>query len=392
MSKPVRVYLDNAATSWPKPESVYEAVDRYQRDLGAPTSRSAYREAAESEREIQNARHAIARLLGVADPHRIIFTLNGTDSLNVAIHGLVRPGDHVVTSVCDHNSVLRPLRWLEENHDVRVTRVGCDRAGLLDPDDVCSALRADTRLVALSHASNVTGTIQPLDEIGGFLRDHPALFLIDAAQTIGHRPVLVEQLHVDLVAAPGHKALLGPLGTGVLYIGPKAEHEIRSVRQGGTGTQSEQDRQPDSLPDKLESGNHNVLGIFGLAAGVQYVNERGITAIEEHGRRLTQQLLAGLQEVPLLRVLGPDSIDLRVPVVSFTIDGYDPQEVCVALDSAHRVQTRGGFHCAPLIHEAIGTAASGGTVRLSTGPFTTSEEIDAAISAVTEIASTPLIS
>ncbi len=294
MAEIARIYLDNAATSWPKPESVYTAVDAYQRELGAPAGRGAYREAIQVERLVDEARRAVAALFGVSDSRRIVFTSNGTDSLNQAIHGVLRPGDHVVTTVSEHNSVLRPLRWLEENQGVRVTRIGCDPQGRVDASELCAAVEPTTRLVTLQHASNVTGAVQPVAEVGAFLREHDALFLVDAAQTAGHWPISVEQLAADLLATPGHKGLLGPLGTGILYVGPKADAELRALRQGGTGTQSETDRQPDSLPDKLESGNHNVTGIAGLAAGIRYIVERGVAALGPHGPPLAARVLTGL--------------------------------------------------------------------------------------------------
>ena len=220
-----RIYLDNAATSWPKPEAVYDAVDRYQREVGGPNGRSGYREALEANRVVERARRGVAKLIGAPDPLHVVFGCNGTDVLNLAIRGSVRPGDHVVTTVCDHNSVLRPLRALREQHDVTVTYVPCDGQGFVSPDDVRAALRPNTRLVAVVHASNVTGAIQPIAEIGPIVRESEALFLVDAAQSLGHVPIDVRQLEVDLLAAPGHKGLLGPLGTGVLYLRPGVERD-----------------------------------------------------------------------------------------------------------------------------------------------------------------------
>ncbi len=390
MTASKRIYLDNAATSWPKPETVYEAVGCYLREVGAPVGRSAYREATGVQRAIDDARLAIARLIGTDDPRRIVFTSSGTDALNLAIHGLVRPGDHVVTSVCEHNSVLRPLRHLEETRDVEVTRVGCDSQGVIDPEEVHAALRPGTRLVVLTHASNVTGAIEPIAEVGQMVREHEALFLVDAAQTLGHVPLGVEELGADLIAAPGHKGLLGPLGTGLLYVGRGVETLLESLRQGGTGTRSEDDQQPDTLPEKYEVGNHNVPGIVGLAAGVAYLEQRSLEQIRNHSQELTEQLLAGFSEIQGLQVYGPTDISQRVGVVSIGLEGYDPQEVAATLDAAYRVQVRAGYHCAALMHRALGTAQSGGTVRFSPGPFTTAADIDVAIAAVGEIASTSL--
>jgi cysteine desulfurase family protein len=381
-----RIYLDNAATSWPKPDTVYAAVQRAMRELGAPAGRSAYGEAAEVEQAILSARKEVASLIGCDDPRRIVFTLNGTDSLNLAIQGVLRPGDHVVTSVAEHNSVLRPLRALEDEGRVEVSRVPCGRDGCIDPAELRAAVRPSTRLIAITHASNVTGAIQPAAEVGKIAREHGCLFLLDAAQSVGDVPIDVAALGVDLLAAPGHKGLLGPLGTGVLYVRPGVEAQLRSLRQGGTGSRSENDRQPDFLPDKYESGNLNVPGILGLGAGVAYLRQQGIAAIRSHTMQLTERLLAELRAIERVKVYGLESAERRVGIVSVNVAGADPQEVAGILDSAYRIQARSGLHCAPRMHEALGTLVSGGTLRFSIGPFNTSEDIDATIAAVQEVA------
>lgn len=386
MVTPKRIYLDNAATTWPKPDSVYAAVDHYQREMGASPARGVYAEAVQSDRLIDSARAAIVRLIGGESPRRVVFTLNGTDSLNLAIHGCLRPGDHVVTSAVDHNSVLRPLRWLEERSMIEVSRVECGPDGIVDAGDFRAALRGNTRLVALVHASNVTGALQPVAEVGRIAREHGALFLVDAAQSLGHVPISVAEMNIDLLAAPGHKGLLGPLGTGLLYIAPGVEDRLQSVRQGGTGTHSDEDRQPEQLPDKYEPGNLNAMGIVGLKAGVEYVAARGVEEIRCHAMKLTQQLQEGLSEIPGATIYGPRDADRQVGVVSVTVDGYAPQELAAILDTNYRIQVRAGIHCAPRMHQALGTLASGGTVRFSLGPFTTSADIDAAIAAMEEIA------
>ncbi|NUQ60891.1 MAG: aminotransferase class V-fold PLP-dependent enzyme [Pirellulales bacterium] len=382
MTTPKRIYLDNAATSWPKPESVYAAVDHYQRRIGTSPSRSVYAEAVQADRTIHAARAALSRLIDGEGPDRIAFALNGTDALNLAIHGTVRPGDHVVTSVVDHNSVLRPLRWLEDKGTIEVTRVECDSEGIVDPDEFRAAFRPNTRLAALVHASNVTGALQPVAEVGRIAREHGALFLVDAAQSLGHVAISVREMGIDLLAAPGHKGLLGPLGTGLLYIAPGVEDRLESVRQGGTGSRSDEDRQPDQTPDKYEPGNLNAMGIFGLKAGIEYVADRTVEAIRRHAVEMTRRLREGLSAIPGLRVYGPRDPQKLVGVVSITLDGYSPQELAAILDASFRVQVRAGIHCAPLMHRALGTLDSGGTVRFSLGPFTSTDEIDAAIDAV----------
>ena len=386
MSERQRIYLDNAATSWPKPEAVYAAVDRALRQLGAPAGRGTYAEADEVARLVSETRRSAARLLGASNPRSVIFTSNGTDSLNQAIHGVLRPGDHVVTSAAEHNSTLRPLRQIQEMHGVEVTRVGCDGAGLVDPDEIRAALTPQTRLIALVHASNVTGAVQPVVEVGRLAAEHQIWYLIDAAQSLGHLPFDLATTRAQMVAAPGHKGLLGPLGTGILYISPDIESHLTPLRQGGTGTQSETDQQPTTLPDRFESGNHNVPSLLGLGAGIAYVAERGIADIYTHEQHLIEQLRHGLEEINGVKLFGPHTPQQRAGVVSITLAGYPPQELAVLLESSHRIQTRAGFHCTPLIHRCLDTASSGGTLRFSVGPFTTADEIQVAVQAVGEIA------
>jgi cysteine desulfurase / selenocysteine lyase len=380
-----RIYLDNAATSWPKPESVYVAVDEYQRNSGAPAGRSPYAEALDVTRRVEGVRAVCARLLGVRKPAQLVFTAGGTDGLNLAIHGLLRPGDRVVTSAAEHNSVLRPLAEWERRGEIEVARIDCDATGLVDVEELRRALEPRTRLVALSHASNVTGSVQPIGEIAAIARQAGALLLLDAAQTAGHLPIDVEELGVDLLATSGHKGLLGPLGTGLLYLRPGLENDLACTRQGGTGTRSDDDRQPRTMPDKYESGNLNVPGILGLGAGVEYLLGKGVAALERQVLAHTARLLAGLSEIDAVRLHGRVGTTNRLGVVSLTIEGYDPQEIATVLDTSFRIQVRPGLHCAPHMHRALGTLQRGGTVRLSLGHFTTGEQIDAALSAIREL-------
>jgi cysteine desulfurase family protein len=381
----LRIYLDNAATSWPKPDAVYRAVDDYQRKLGAPAGRGTYAQASETERLIVSCRKRIAAMVGAEDPSRIVFTQNGTDSLNLALHGLLRHGDHVVTTVCEHNSVLRPLRFLAEHRGVRASYIGCDSQGFVDPDAIRAAITPSTRLIALNHASNVTGAVQPAAEIGKIAKDRGVFFLLDAAQSLGYLPINVNQIGCDLLAAPGHKGLLGPLGTGLLVLAPAIEQHLLPLRQGGTGTKSDEDVQPDSLPDRYESGNLNVPGLVGLEAGISHVQSLGEHLIQGQSRALVQRLLAGLTGLPGVVLYGPRTGDDRVGVVSLTVAGFSPQELASLLDAQWSIQTRAGLHCAPKMHAALDTLPTG-TLRLSLGHFTTQAQIDAAISAITEIA------
>lgn len=382
----MRVYLDNAATSFPKPSSVYAAVDHYQRQIGVAVGRGSYREAIEAQRIVDQCRQSAAQLLNAESPDRIVFTFNGTDGLNLCLMGTCRPGDHVITTQFEHNSVLRPLRWLKDQRGIEVT-VLCPRAdGRIDPADVKSSLRPTTRLIAVQHASNVTGVIQPIDDIGRIARNANALMLVDAAQTAAHVPIDLAQLPIDLLACPGHKGLLGPLGTGLVYIRPGIESRLDCYRLGGTGTQSEDDRQPESMPDRYEAGNHNAPGLAGLGAGLAYLQERTIEAIQQSEQELTDRLLAGLRSIRGVTVFGHEKSVPHVGVVSFNVEGFAPHEAASILDQTFGIQARSGLHCAPGVHRFLGTFDQGGTVRLSIGSFSTPQEIDHAIASIQELA------
>lgn len=385
------IYLDNAATSFPKPEEVYLAVDRYQRQIGAASGRGAFDAAIESTRLVADCRKRAAELFHAESPDRIVFTANATESLNLALHGLLRPGDHVVTSQIEHNSVLRPLRELRERIGIEVTTVAPEPDGRVDPTKFSQAMRPGTRLVALLHASNVTGAIQPIAEVAQIARAAGAKFLVDAAQTAGHLTLDLRTLPIDLLACAGHKGLLGPLGTGLLYLRPGLEQEVRSLRQGGTGSQSEDDHQPDVLPDKYEAGNLNMPGLAGLAAGLAWLKLQGVDALREHAQKLTAQLWNGLQDTTGIRLYGPPPGPNRLGVVSLTVEGYEPQAIATILDQNYGIQVRSGLHCAPGAHRALRTLDSGGTVRLSVGAFNTPEHVGAAVEALREIATTAIL-
>ncbi|HEX4128517.1 MAG TPA: aminotransferase class V-fold PLP-dependent enzyme [Pirellulales bacterium] len=392
-----RIYLDHAATSWPKPEAVYRAVEHCLRKVGAPAGRGAYAEAVEASQIVSRTRRSITRLIGAADANHVIFTHNGTDALNLALHGLLDNGTdqtcrHVVTTVAEHNSVLRPLRHLELAGRIRVTRIGCDAAAVVALDAMRAAIDDDAYLVAVTHASNVTGALQPIEAIAELARRAGALLLVDAAQTLGDVPIDVAALGVDLLAAPGHKGLLGPLGTGVLYVRPGIERQLASIRQGGTGSDSQFDRQPETLPEKYEAGNLNVPAIAGLGAGVDYLLERGVSQVREHGERLTSELLEGLREIRGVRLYGPAAARERVGIVSLTLAGCDPHELAAMLDGGlavpggYRIQARAGYHCAGAMHADLGTLEMGGTLRFSLGAMSTSDEVSRAVHAMRVIA------
>lgn len=382
-----RIYLDNAATSWPKPPGVVEAIANYVRDNGAPAGRSGYGQAQDAQRIVSDCRRRLAKLVGAEHPRQIALAFNGTDALNMALHGLLRDGGHVVTTDAEHNSVLRPLHFLSRHAGVRVTRVGCDGQGRVDPGEMESALRDDTRLVAVTHVSNVTGAVQPVEQIGAAVGRHGrALLLIDAAQSLGHLPIDAVALGADLIASSGHKGLLGPLGTGLLYVGPRAAESLLPFRQGGTGTNSESEEQPEALPERLESGNLNMVGIVGLAAAIQDLDAATIAQRHERERKLTTLLLEQLADCEAYRLHGPPADGPRVGVVSLTSESSDPHDLSMLLDASFGVQTRAGLHCAPLMHRGLGTEQSGGTLRISVGPYTTEDEVLAAARALLELA------
>ncbi|MFG0259762.1 MAG: aminotransferase class V-fold PLP-dependent enzyme [Phycisphaerales bacterium JB041] len=390
-----RVYLDNAATSFPKPEAVLRAMVRYATELGASPGRGSYAESQESAALLWRCRERLCALFGAASPRHVVFTLNCTDALNLAIHGSVawwlrnRPGEpvHVVTTAMDHNSVLRPCSDLL-GRGVAVTRVGADADGVVDANEVVAALRTETRLVAMVHASNVTGSVQDIGTVGRACRERGVPFLVDAAQSLGHVPVDVESMGIDLLAFPGHKGLMGPLGTGALYIRPGLEDRIEPVRQGGTGSRSERDTQPADLPDRYESGSHNTLGIAGLLAGVEWLLDRSVEAVRAHEAGLIRTFLEHFPgETSGYRLHGPADPARRVGVFAVTHETVRPEELAQRLEARAGVLCRAGLHCAPGAHEAIGTAAGGGACRLSVGPLTSAEDVRAACASLAAIAS-----
>jgi cysteine desulfurase/selenocysteine lyase len=379
------IYLDNAATSFPKPEPVYLAMDRFARTQLANPGRSSHRMAKEAERTIDNARLALNRFFSGGGPERWVFTHNCTDGLSMAIKGVVRPGDHVITTDLEHNSVSRPLRALERDGVITLTRVASD-GGYVDPDEFRRALTPSTRLIAMTHAANVLGTVQPIASIGRIAREAGALFLVDAAQSAGVVPIDLSALSVDLLAFPGHKALYGPTGTGVLYVGPRAD--VRPWREGGTGGDSKTEVQPDQLPYRLEGGTPNVLGIAGLAAGLDWVVSRGVEANRRHEVALLQRVVDWAEgNADGWKVAGrwdPETHVGALSLITPDLDVSHPQVMADALDAGFGIAVRPGLHCAPYIHRRLGTFPDG-TLRLSPGPFNTEEDIDAFLNALTEI-------
>ncbi|MDA7906830.1 aminotransferase class V-fold PLP-dependent enzyme [Mariniblastus sp.] len=389
-----RIYLDNAATSWPKPDGVYAAIDHAQRVLGAPAGRGAYYEANDASRVVDHARNAVAKFINAPKSRNIAFTFNGTDSLSTAILGLLKKGDHVVTTVVEHNSVLRPLNHLEASGLIKVTCVGCNEEGFVDVDELIAAITPKTRLLAVNHVSNVTGSIQPVDTLKkrlAQLENQRLVYLLDAAQSLGHIPVDIQELGCDILASSGHKGLLGPLGTGLIYLSDRVVNSVDPLRFGGTGTEGSIEFQPDQMPDRFESGNLNVPGIAGVHAGIRFLNST--EGLELRARRYVNatRLLQGILKIPGVEIHGAKEMDHRIGVFSFNISGWDCHEVASVLDANWAIQTRAGRHCAPLIHRALGTESEHGTVRLSVGLFTTLAQAEMVLESIAKLAdqSTP---
>lgn len=375
------IYCDNAATSWPKPADVLEAMTTFLQRSGANPGRSGHRLSLEAGRVVFQAREAVARVLRAPDPLRVTFGPNVTTALNLALQGLLRPGDHVVTSSMEHNAMMRPLRALEQR-GVDVTVTPCAADGLLDPADIKHRIQPNTVLIALNHASNVVGTIQPIAEVGRIARDHNLLFLVDAAQTAGAYPLDMQRDMIDLLAFTGHKAFYGPPGTGGLILGERVDtRRLTPLLQGGTGSHSAFEEQPDFLPDRYESGTLNTVGLAGLRAALHWLTERGIDAIRAHEMQMTQQMLDGLSAIPGVTVHGIRDAARQTATISCTIDGNDAGEIGLQLDEIYDIQCRVGLHCAPAAHKTLGTFPAG-TIRFGFGAFTTADDVQAVLQAV----------
>lgn len=375
------IYMDNAATSFPKPESVYTAVDHFNRCLGGNPGRGSHQATLKAGSILLDAREVLSRLFNIKDCEQIAFTANVTESLNIALKGLLRPGDHVISTSMEHNAVARPLYTLSQQ-GVEWTTVACTADGSLDPEDIRRAIKPNTRMVAMLHASNLTGTIMPIAEVGKICRENNLMFLVDSAQTAGVLPLDVEAQNIDLLAFTGHKGLLGLQGTGGLYVSTGLE--ISPLKEGGTGSFSEHLQHPGFMPDRLESGTPNTPGIVGLLAGVEFILQTGRENIHRHEQELTEMLLGGLREIKGIKTYGPNDSKRQTAVVAFNIDDVDCGELSMQLDYQYGIVTRSGLHCAPLAHQTIGTLERG-SCRLSPGYFTTKEEIETVIRAVHDI-------
>jgi len=383
------IYLDNAATSFPKPEPVFRAMDAFARSSAANPGRSGHRRAVEAEAMINETRLLLSRLFGFSRPERLVFTLNATDALNMAIKGVLRPGDHAITSVLEHNSISRPLNQLERDGVITLTRLPADGNHRIDPREVVKVFKPSTRLVALTHVSNVTGTIQDIGAIGPAVRERDAFFLVDASQSAGAVPIRFEKDCLDLLAFTGHKALLGPTGTGGLVVGERVE--VSPWREGGTGGDSSSPVQPSELPHRLEGGTPNVFGLSGLREGIRLLLDRGVENVLAHERSLVAEFYRALRDPGLFSWYGADNViserkgEGRVGLVGLNLPGLAPAELAAILDERFDIAVRSGLHCAPYAHKHLGTFPEG-LVRFSVGFLTTMEDVRQAASALDEIA------
>lgn len=375
-------YFDNAATSWPKPEATYKAMDDYNRTIGGSPGRSGHRLSIEAARIILEARSGVARLFNT-HPFQVIFTKSATEALNLAFFGILSPGDHVITSGMEHNAVMRPLRALTQR-GVSLSIVPCSPRGELDPQDLRAAIQPSTKAIVLTHASNVTGTIMPIKDVGEIAAEHGLVFCVDAAQSAGTLPLDIGEMHIDLLAFTGHKSLFGPQGTGGLAIRKGLEGKLRPLIMGGTGSRSEFEEQPDFMPDKFESGTPNTPGLAGLGAGIAFIMDQGLDRIRQKEMNLTRYFLEAMKSLPPVTVYGPDDPARRIPVVSFNIEGISSSEAAMLLNDDYGIMIRPGLHCAPAAHWTTGTFPRG-TIRFSFGYFNTEEELDKAINAIDEM-------
>jgi cysteine desulfurase family protein len=375
------IYLDNAATSWPKPREVIEAMNRFLQFHGANPGRSGHKMSIEASRYVFSAREAVCQLVNGPDPLRVVFSHNITDALNLALFGLLRPGDHVVTSSMEHNSVMRPLNALQKQ-GVQYTVVPCSPEGFLPLDLLEEAIRPNTKLMVINHASNVIGTLQPLRGISEIAHKHNLILLVDSAQTAGAYPIDMKVDGIDVLAFTGHKALQGPTGTGGLILGERIKvEELSPIKFGGTGSHSESEQQPDFLPDKYESGTMNAIGLAGLDAGIRRIMRRGLMAVRAQEMELCDQMIKGLEAIQGIVVYGTQDTAYRTATVGFNDLKLQPSDVVLQLDQNYEIMARGGLHCAPAAHRTIGTFPVG-CVRFSLGFFTTRQDVEAALKAV----------
>jgi cysteine desulfurase family protein len=378
------IYLDNAATSYPKPDEVYSFMDQFYRRAGVNPGRSGYDLCLEAGQVVEDTRRMLTRMMGGTDHNRMVFTSNSTDALNLALFGTLERGDHAITTTLEHNSVLRPLYHLARDFGVEVDHVPFDARGFVDAAAIRARFKPNTKLVAINHGSNVIGTVQPIGEIGRTCHERGILLVVDASQTAGKVPIHVEEMNIDLLAFTGHKSLFGPTGTGALYV--REGVQVRHTRAGGTGVRSATRHHLEEYRYRLEYGTPNLLGIAGLHAGITWLLSRGIDSVHHHEMTLVRRLREGLASTEGVTLYCQQSLDDHIAVLAFNVAGFEAADVGTMLDVDFNIACRTGLHCAPLLHEQLGTAEIHGAVRFALGPFNTDEDITAAISAVREIA------
>jgi cysteine desulfurase/selenocysteine lyase len=378
------IYLDNGATTFPKPEEVYQKMDLFYRNYGVNPGRSGYDLCLAAGEMIDDTRRLLTRFFNGTDSNRLIFSYNATDALNMAIFGTLKEGDHAITTTIEHNSVLRPLYHLSLYNKVEVDHIPFDERGFVHPDDFVKKMKKNTRLVAVNHGSNVIGTVQPIKEIGRLCAERGIPFLVDSSQTAGKIPVDMKEMNIDIIAFTGHKSLMGPMGTGGLYV--REGIEIRHTRAGGTGVRSALRTHLDEYPYRLEYGTGNLPGIAGLNAGVKWIESRGMENIHGLETDLLKTLRDGLQAIDGVTLYCQDNLEKHIGVLTFNIDGLEAGNTGTMLDVEYNIASRTGLHCAPLVHEQIGIDKIHGGVRFGIGPFNTREDIETAIMAVGEIA------
>ena len=374
------VYLDNAATSFPKPPAVGARMREYVDEVGASVSRGSYQAAQQAELVTLRLRQRLCALFGFADPSHVILTPGNTWGLNMLLLGALRPGDHVLVSAMEHNAVMRPLTQLEKR-GVAFDRIPCDAEGRLQTDRIEVMLRPNTRLVLLAHASNVSGTVQDAAAVGEICAARGIPFALDAAQTAGHIPLDFAALHLSALSVPAHKGLMGPQGMGALLLRPDFAKTLEPLVSGGTGSVSDSEDIPLYLPDRFEPGTPNLPGIYGWEAALEYLEDVTVEAVAAHDRALSARLLGGLRDVPGVSLIGPDTTEGRVGVFSLDFPGKDNAEIAARLEEEFGILTRCGLHCAPSAHRTLGTFPRG-TVRLSLGWFNTEADIDRALRAI----------
>ena len=374
-------YLDNAATTFPKPQEVYDKIYSVMTEYGANPGRSGHKLAIKAAREIYATRDNLSRFFNVENPFNIVFTSSTTESLNIAIQGALKPGDHIITTSMEHNSVLRPIKELEKT-GVEHTIIWANKLGQIDPNKIKDAIKENTKMIATTHISNLTGTIIPIEKIAKIAKEYEIIYLVDAAQSAGVYDIDIRKIGIDLLAFPGHKSLLGPQGTGGLYI--RDGLEIASLMQGGTGSDSHSLTQPTTMPDKFESGTPNTLGIIGLGEGIKFINKTGISNIRKHEEELTEHFIREASKIDGLIIYGPKSTDLQAAVVALNFDNMDSSELAYILNEEFDIYVRPGLHCAPLAHKTIGTLEQG-AVRFSFGFFNNHEDIEYSIKALNKI-------